>query len=164
MANFVTSIRLVCAAVLIFTPAFSPAFYALYLLAGVSDMTDGFIARRTNSVSRFGATLDTLADFSFAAVCLIKLLPLLELPRWLLIFTLLISAIKITNVLSGFILHRRFVSEHTKLNKLTGALLFALPLAVSFVPLSICGGVVCAVATLAAIQEGHLIRTGTIIE
>ena len=43
-------------------------------------------------------------------------------------------------------------------------LLFALPLAVSFVPLPICGGVVCAVATLAAIQEGHFIRTGKVIE
>lgn len=164
MANFVTSIRLLCAAALAFLPAFSPGFYVLYLLAGVSDMADGFIARRTNSASRFGATLDTLADFSFAAVCLIKLLPLLELPCWLLIFTLLIAAIKLVNVLSGFILHRRFVPEHTKLNKLTGALLFALPLAVSFVPLSICGGVVCTVAALAAIQEGHLIRTGKIIE
>lgn len=164
MANFVTSIRLMCAAVLIFTPAFSPAFYALYLLAGVSDITDGWIARRTNSVSRLGATLDTAADFSFAAVCLLKLLPLLELPRWLLAWTLLIAAIKLVNVISGFIVHRRFVPEHTLLNKLTGALLFALPLAVSFAAMSLCGGVVCAVATVAAIQEGHFIRTGRIIE
>ena len=164
MANFVTSIRLVCAAVLIFTPTFSPAFYALYLLAGVSDMTDGWIARRTNSVSRFGAALDTVADFAFAAVCLIRLLPLLHIPRWMLVWTLLIAAIKVVNVLSGFIVHNRFVPEHTLLNKLTGALLFALPLAVSFVPLSFCGGVVCAVATMAAVQEGHFIRTGKIIE
>lgn len=164
MANFVTSIRLVCAAVLIFTPTFSPAFYALYLLAGVSDMTDGWIARRTNSVSRLGATLDTVADFAFAAVCLIRLLPLLHIPRWLLAWTLLIAAIKLVNVISGFVVHRRFVSEHTLMNKLTGALLFALPLAVSFVPLTICGSVVCAVATLAAIQEGHFIRTGKVIE
>ena len=164
MANLVTSIRLACAAALIFLPAFSPAFYALYLLAGVSDMADGFIARRTNSASRFGAALDTAADFFFAAVCLIKLLPLLEIPRRLLVWTLLIAAIKLVNVLSGFILHRRFVSEHTRLNKLTGALLFALPIALPFVRLSLIGSIVCTAATIAAIQEGQLVRSGKVIE
>ncbi|MGN0776378.1 MAG: CDP-alcohol phosphatidyltransferase family protein [Candidatus Ventricola sp.] len=164
MANFVTSIRLVCAAALILLPAFSPAFYALYLLAGLSDMTDGFIARRTNSVSSFGAKLDTLADLAFAAVCLLKLLPLLDFPRWLLAWVLLIAVIKLVNVISGFVLHKRFVPEHTRMNKLTGLLLFALPLALPVVRLSICGGIVCAAATWAAIEEGHLIRTGRVIE
>lgn len=65
MANLITFVRILCAAVLAFLPAFSPSFYALYLLAGVSDMLDGFVARRTNTVSSLGAKLDTLADIAF---------------------------------------------------------------------------------------------------
>lgn len=76
MANLITCIRILCAAALAFLPVLSSSFYAVYLLAGISDMLDGFIARRTNTTSSLGARLDTLADFAFSAVCLLRLLPL----------------------------------------------------------------------------------------
>ena len=159
MANFVTSIRLLCAAALAFLPAFSPGFYALYLLAGVSDMADGWIARRTNTASRLGATLDTLADLAFAAVCLVRLLPLFALPVWLCCWIAVIAAVKLVSMASGWIMYRRFVPMHTQMNKLTG---FLLPLVLPVVRLRLAAGIVCAAATLAAIQEGHFIRTGRI--
>ena len=49
---------------------------------------------------------------------------------------------------------------HTVMNRVTGVLLFALPLTLSFINLNYSGTIVCTVATFAAIQEGHLIRTG----
>ena len=67
--------------------------------------------------------------------------------------------IKIINIISGFIVQQRFVAVHTILNKVTGAMLFVLPFSVSFVDRRYSGSVICAVATFAAIQEGHLIRT-----
>ena len=127
-------------------------------------MLDGFVARRTNTASSLGAKLDTLADFVFAAVCLIRLLPLFVLPLWLRSWIALIAAIKFVNMISGWIMHRRFVSEHTRLNKLTGLLLFALPILLPAVDLRFAAGVVCSIATIAAVQEGHYIRTGSLIE
>lgn len=85
-------------------------------------------------------------------------------PRWLLIWIALIAAVKLVNVICGWIMHRRFVSEHTRMNKLTGLLLFALPLVLPVVDLRLAAGIVCAVATIAAVQEGHYIRTGRLIE
>ena len=41
-------------------------------------MFDGFVVRKTDTVSKFGARLDTIADFVFVIVCLIKLLPTLR--------------------------------------------------------------------------------------
>ena len=46
-------------------------------------MVDGMVARRTNTASEFGARLDTAADFVFVVVCLIRLLPAIEIPAWL---------------------------------------------------------------------------------
>ena len=47
MANAITIFRMAASIVLLFCPVFSPIFYALYLIAGLSDMVDGIIARKT---------------------------------------------------------------------------------------------------------------------
>ena len=57
MANVITGLRILVSAVLVFCPVFSQIFYVLYLIAGLSDMVDGIIARKTNSVSEFGSRL-----------------------------------------------------------------------------------------------------------
>lgn len=71
---------------------------------------------------------------------------------------ILLSVLLIINIISGFIVQKKFVAVHTILNKVTGAMLFVIPLTVSFVNLRYSGSVGCAVATLAAIKEEHLIR------
>ena len=159
-ANIITGLRILCSIALLFCSPFSPPFYALYLVAGLTDMIDGLIARKTNTVSTFGARLDTAADFALVAVCLWKLLPKLSLPSWLWVWIGGIALIKVVNVLSGYILQKRFVVLHTAMNKVTGVLMFILPLTLRILDLKISGGVVCAIATFAAIQEGHYIRTG----
>jgi len=146
--------------VLLFCPVFSPAFYAFYIAAGLSDMLDGFVARKTDTVSTLGARLDTMADFVLVVVCLIKLLPILRIPAWLYAWIGIIALIKVVNIISGFVAQKRFVAVHSGMNKATGALLFLLPLTIPVLPLKYVAIVVCAAATFAAMQEGHLIRTG----
>ena len=46
------------------------------------------------------------------------------------------------------------------MNKVSGALLFALPLTFRIIELRYSAIVVCVVATFAAVQEGRYIRTG----
>lgn len=121
-------------------------------------MVDGAVARKTNTVSELGSRLDSLADLLFTAVCLVKLLPAVELPPWLWLWIAVIAGIKAVNLLSGFLLQGKFPAEHTIMNKATGLLLFLLPLTLPFLDLSKSAIFVCAAATFAAIQEGHLIR------
>ena len=160
MANIVTGFRITASLALLFCPVFSIPFYALYLTAGISDMVDGVVARGTNTASEFGARLDTAADFVFVVVCLIRLLPVIEMPTWLYVWIGVIALIKGINVACGFIVQKRLVSIHTVMNKVTGALLFVLPLTVPLVELRVTAMIVCVIATFAAIQEGHLVRTG----
>lgn len=159
MANIITGCRILCSILLLFVPAFSPIFYILYLVAGFTDMIDGTIARKTNTANEFGSRLDTIADIAFVVVCMIKMLPILTIPTWLYIWIGVIAIIKIFNIISGYIVHKEFIAKHTIMNKVTGAALFILPLTLSIVDLKYSGGFICTIAILAAVQEGHLIRT-----
>ena len=159
MANIITGFRVLISIALLFCPVFSLEFYILYLIAGVSDMIDGTIARRTNTVSEFGARFDTAADFVFVVVCLIKFLPVISIPAWLYVWIVLIALIKIINIISGYVVQKKLVAVHSVMNKMTGVLLFILPLTFPIVPLKYLAIPVCAVATIAAVQEGHYIRT-----
>lgn len=157
MANIITSFRILISVSLIFSPVFSQAFYALYLAAGFSDMIDGTVARLTNTASEFGAKLDTVADFVFVAVCMIKIFPKMILPLWIYLWIAIIAAIKIFNMAISFVKQKQFPAIHSTMNKLTGVLLFILPLTMQTIDLKYIASLVCAFATFAAIQESYLI-------
>ena len=160
MANIITGIRMIFCLGLLFVPVFSPAFYALYITAGVSDMIDGTVARETGTVSEFGSKLDTAADFVLVVVCLIKLIPVIHIPVWLVIWIIVIAVIKAINLISGYVMRKEIVVLHKAMNKVTGILLFFLPLTLTLMDRKYSGAITGAAATFAAIQEGHLIRTG----
>ena len=160
IANIVSSCRILLSITLLFCPVFSVGFYCTYILCGFTDMVDGTIARKTNSVSEFGARLDTTSDFLFFAVTLIKLLPVIHIPKWILVWVVVIAIIKICNVILGFIYKKKLISLHTVMNKITGLLLFLLPPSLQLVEIKYSLIAVCIVATFSAIQEGYYIRTG----
>ena len=153
IANILTGCRILGSILLLFFPAFSFGFYITYILCGFSDMIDGTIARKTNSTSKFGSQLDTIADFFFVVVSLLKLLPAICVPQWLLIWGGVIACIKIINSIWGYVYKKQFLSLHTIMNKVTGLLLFLWPFTISFAELTYITIAICSVATLAAIQE-----------
>jgi len=159
LANILTGCRILGSILLLVFPAFSVAFYITYLFCGLSDMIDGTIARKTNSTSKFGSQLDTIADLIFVAASLFKLLPAIHIPGWLWIWGGVIAVIKISNIIWGYVSKKQFISLHTIMNKVTGLLLFLLPLTVSFVELKYIAIAVCSIATLSAVQEGFYVIT-----
>lgn len=153
MANIITGFRILCSIALLFCTALSPLFYAFYLTAGLSDIADGWVARKTKTVSEFGSKFDTIADVVFVAVCLYKLLPVMALPVWIYVWIGVVAAVKIFNVVYGYIRQKKFVAVHSLLNKATGLLLFLLPFTFLFVDVKHSAVAVCAVATVAAVWE-----------
>ncbi|MDD6389271.1 MAG: CDP-alcohol phosphatidyltransferase family protein [Firmicutes bacterium] len=159
MANCITSARIVLSLAMFFTETFSGMFYAVYIAAGLTDMIDGSVARKTGTESEAGAKFDTVADFVFVAVSMIRILPCIDLPLWIWIWTGAAALIKIINAVSCFLICRSLPACHSKLNRAAGLLLFLLPLSLGLIDIRFTGSLVCAVATSAALQEGYLIRT-----
>ena len=153
LANGITLFRILCSLALLFCTPLSLPFYVLYAAAGFSDIFDGWIARKTNTVTKFGTKLDTFADIVFAAVVLIKLLPILELPVWMIIWVGVIALIKLVNIVSGFVRYHTLTSVHSVINKVTGVLVFILPFTIQIINIKYTAGLVCVVATVAAIME-----------
>jgi len=160
MANIITAFRIISSVVLLFFQPFSIEFFVVYIIAGVTDMMDGAVARRLGTTSDFGSGLDTMADFALMLVCLIKILPVLNVERWMYIWLIVIAVIKAINVLSGYIVEKKMVVIHSLANKITGVLLFVLPLTIEFIDFKYSVIIVFVMVTFAAIQEGHYIRTG----
>ena len=158
--NIITALRIVGAFGLLFYDFRSAVFWTLYLVCGLSDMLDGFLARKLRCESKAGASLDSVADLAFVACCCVKLIPVLNLPLWLWIWAGAIVVVKVINQISALVMYKKFCFPHTFANKATGLLLFvAVPLTI-FLEASVPMVVTAALATFAAVQEGHFIRTG----
>ena len=156
LPNAISVLRIAGSIGLLFCDVAGWLFWALYAFCGISDIVDGWLARKHHAETKAGAILDSVADIVFVACCAFRLLPVLEIPVWLWIWAGVIVFIKIVNQLSALVVRKRFCFPHTVANKLTGFLLFLTVPTIfwTMVPISI----VAAVAMFAAVQEGHLIR------
>jgi len=151
--------RIVLCLPLLMVDAMTTPFWVLYLIAGLTDILDGFLARRWGVESKFGARLDSMADFVFVLVVGYKLFPWLKLPTALWMMIGLVALVKVINAISSFVVKERIEYLHTKANKLTGFLLFIGMMTIEqsyFVPIA---WAIACIALFAAIQEGHLIRS-----
>ena len=157
LPNILSSLRIVGTVVLLLSDVSSILFGVLYIVCGISDIADGWLARKLKCVTKRGALLDSVADICFVACCAWKLLPILELPQWLWLWAGVIVAIKVVNQLSALVKYGRCCFPHTLANKWAGFLLFiAVPMTFwSIAPITI----VASVATFAAIHENYFIRT-----
>ena len=116
--------RIVLCLPLLLVDAMTLPFWVFYLIAGLTDMLDGFLARRWGVESKFGARLDCLVDFVFVFAVGYKLFPWLKLPATLWMMIWLITLVKTVNAISSYVVKHRIEFLHTKANKLTGFLLF----------------------------------------
>jgi len=77
-----------------------PAALLVFVLAGVSDGLDGFIAKRFHCQTRLGAILDPVADKLLLVSCFVVLTVMHHLPFWLLV----VVAFRDVVIVGGYLL------------------------------------------------------------
>ena len=154
-ADFITLFRIAGTLALVILQPLSTAFFCVYVLTGFTDVLDGWIARKANMTSEFGAKLDSIADLLFYAVMLLSVFPSLwnTLPKGIWYTVTVVMMIRILAYLIAAIKYRMFASLHTYLNKLTGMAVFLIPfLLITKYAVGYCRAVL-AVAAAASLEE-----------
>ena len=90
LPNVLTLFRVACIPLLVFLlllPNKATSFCAalVFGLASITDLLDGFLARRRQLVTTFGVFLDPLADKLIVSAALIMLIPLGRVPAWMVV-------------------------------------------------------------------------------
>lgn len=155
--NIISVLRIMLSIALFFLTSYKYWFLSLYLICGFTDVLDGFLARRLNATSNFGAKLDTLGDifmYSLVLFTVFKVTDFLHLNMSVYILLICIVIIRIINFISIKLKFNQFAITHTLLNKFSGLLLFICPLLLLFIDShSLILIIGCSIALVASIDE-----------
>lgn len=152
LANIVSFSRVIGAIILFFMKDISGTFLAIYVFCGFTDLIDGPIARKTNSASVLGATLDTIGDV-LTYLALTKVLILKKLVHmWIIIWIASAGIVFGCTAVISKVRLKKFYLPHTYLGKIFGGCVFVLPLAMQIMPHTVWMAVICSVATIHSIE------------
>lgn len=157
LPNILSISRIITSGLLFFLGGHPVLFTILYLYCGVSDVADGYIARRWKVESTIGAKLDSLADFVFYILITVVFFTHTELMKVTIMLWLVISifTIRLLNVIITKTKFHQWGMMHTIGNKLSGLFIyFMLPVYILFPAAPVIVGIVIAsIATTAAMEE-----------
>lgn len=151
--NVITVSRILFALLMLLVPTFSTQFWVFYVYGGISDMLDGFVARRFELQNDLGARLDSISDLVFLVVVIIVFAMNLELPIWIWCIAGVVAVTRALAYMIGVIRFHRYVSLHTYGNKIAGLILFVAPMVYCIVGINITAIMVGLITEISAFEE-----------
>ena len=92
--------------------------FAIFVVAGVSDAVDGFLAKRFNMASELGALLDPLADKALLVSIFVALGIWGAVPRWLVILVVSRDIMIVGAVMLSWLVDKPVALKPLKVSKL----------------------------------------------
>jgi len=123
--NTLSILRLILSISLYFIWGNSFFLLIVILIIGITDIFDGYIAKKYNQNTKFGAWLDSMADFVFfISFVLCVIIYELNMIMDYEIFIIAIMIIKLFSIIICWFKYKKFGFLHTLGNKITGIILF----------------------------------------
>ena len=111
-------------------PAFRYAAAAIFIIASLTDMLDGKIARKYNLVTNFGKFMDPLADKLLVCSALICMIELDQLPAWMVIIIIsrefIISGFRLVAADNGVVIAASYWGKFKTTFQMIGVVLLIL--------------------------------------
>lgn len=153
LPNIISSSRILCAIFLFFLTEISVLFISVYFYCGLSDLVDGKLARKLDAISLLGTKLDTAGDV-ITYLALAKILYIQSLiPVWVIVWLVVAMVGFIASAVISKIRLGKFYFVHSLFGKILGTAAFIIPFVINFVKSNIYLGVVCGIASIAAIES-----------
>ena len=124
LPNILSVSRMLVSVIMIFLINAPLWFIFAYFVCGISDVADGYIARRFNATSKLGSFLDSLSDLVFWVIILYLAITFIRFQTYMIVVMILVSCIRITSLLYTKYKFNSWSIMHTILNKLTGILVY----------------------------------------
>lgn len=153
LPNILTAARVPLAVAMLFVKTLSWAFLTLYLLCGLTDILDGFFARKFGVQSRLGARLDSAADLVLIAVLIWKLWPVIAPGTGIIVWIAAVAAVRFAAAITARLRFGIFGFLHTWGNKLSGFLIILYPVVLRLTTARWVLYVILIVSTVSALEE-----------
>ena len=153
--NLITAARIACSALLLFTKPLSPAFFIVYSACGISDVLDGYLARKMGAGSKFGEKFDSIADLIFFGAFLYVFIPVINWQGWMIAWLAAIAMVRLISLAAGAVKYHKYATLHTYANKAAGLALFFFPFIALISPVG-SFSVISALASVSAIEDLYI--------
>ena len=144
--------RMGLALILLLTEPLSLPFLVIFSVCGITDILDGYLARRLDACYEHGHTLDSLSDAVLAVIMLYCIIPVLAWENWMILWIAAIAAVRLVALGIGSGRFGRPAFVHTYLNKLAGAMLFFTPFLLILIGVLATVAIVCSVTSVSAVE------------
>jgi len=137
---------------LLFVEPLSDIFLIILAAAFVTDVFDGYLARRWHVESTFGSRMDSLGDLIMMVILMVVLLINIEFKDWMIFLIVSVLVIRSSGFIIGVIRFKQLAFVHTLMNKLTTLFIVLSPFFLRLFGLDVTVVVVGGVALVAAIE------------
>ena len=144
--------RMGLALILLLTEPLSLPFLAIFTVCSITDILDGYAARRLGVCNAHGHTLDSVSDAVLAVIMLYCIIPVLDWEVWMVMWIAAIAAIRLIALGIGTGRYGEPAFVHTYLNKLAGVFLYLTPFLIVLIGVPVTVAVVCTVTTVSAAE------------
>jgi len=123
--NYLSVLRILLSISLFFIPVMNIPFMIVYILCFLTDILDGYLARKYGCVSDLGRKLDSLGDLAYILMFLFVILPWMNPSMLLIVLAIICFAIKIIPFIITRLILGKFDTFHNKISKIGfGGLVF----------------------------------------